>query len=555
MKNKSIIFLLASATLWGCSNTSSVESITSVENSSETTTSETVISSSEEIISSEESSSVLFSSFAGEYVTDYVLDAERKYTGYMVDGKPEGQGVLTWIYTNCVYTGEFKNGLYHGQGLFEWRNDGNQFQGEFRNNEPYYGKFTYENTMNYTGYMSNWTFHGQGRFDWNTYYPNGSIKTTGWLYEGEFKNGTMAGCVGKLTFDQTDSLEGFVWFEGLMDGFPSFKKNANGRGKVRYGDKSTYVGDLLIDASGTPLRVGKGEQEFTKCYLDGINVGGPSGTRVIKYRGQFDARESGWFFGNGIFFVGGNDLVMTGYLEGNWASYVREGEWVGTFDKSEELEQAEMNLTRFEYRPSEASVLDYLNQYATKTSTDVLFMGDSYMDMWQTKWGVAGDYNYEELTKSMDCMNVAIGGTTTGQWNSTFFNRLTASVTTANKVVVHLGLNDCHIGLQEHTAEEDIVTLVGLIKAKYSAATIYLITPEPSVAFISSWAAKDKYLVQFIRNYCAQTANVECIDTAALFFTGDDAAPANPAYYINDNLHLNEAGYQIWTGAILDAIA
>ena len=46
-----------------------------------------------------------------EQVTDYMLDEERKYTGTLVDGKPEGEGTLEWVLTNCAYTGEFSNGV------------------------------------------------------------------------------------------------------------------------------------------------------------------------------------------------------------------------------------------------------------------------------------------------------------------------------------------------------------------------------------------------------------------------------------------------------------
>ena len=66
-----------------------------------------------------------------EHVVDYQLDDERMYTGEMVDGLPHGQGVLTWIYTNCIYTGEFKKGLYDGEGLFEWLSNGDKLEGTF----------------------------------------------------------------------------------------------------------------------------------------------------------------------------------------------------------------------------------------------------------------------------------------------------------------------------------------------------------------------------------------------------------------------------------------
>ena len=72
----------------------------------------------------ESSSSSISTSDTIEQVVDYMLDDERKYTGQLVNGLPEGEGILTWVKTNCVYTGEFKAGAYHGEGLFEWKNNG-----------------------------------------------------------------------------------------------------------------------------------------------------------------------------------------------------------------------------------------------------------------------------------------------------------------------------------------------------------------------------------------------------------------------------------------------
>jgi len=71
-----------------------------------------------------------------EQVTDYMLDEERRYTGTLVDGKPEGEGKLEWVLTNCVYTGEFSNGVYEGKGVFEWNSTGDKLEGHSVLNSP-----------------------------------------------------------------------------------------------------------------------------------------------------------------------------------------------------------------------------------------------------------------------------------------------------------------------------------------------------------------------------------------------------------------------------------
>ena len=144
-----------------------------------------------------------------EQVTDYMLDEERKYTGTLVDGKPEGEGTLEWILTNCVYTGEFSDGVYEGEGVFEWHDTGDRLEGTFSNGAPITGKYTYANTMSYEGeFNMEWQFEGEGIFDWNTYNADGSVKAYGWKYEGEFRNGSPEGCRGKVTFNQEGKGEG-----------------------------------------------------------------------------------------------------------------------------------------------------------------------------------------------------------------------------------------------------------------------------------------------------------------------------------------------------------
>ena len=198
-----------------------------------------------------------------EQVTDYMLDEERRYTGTLVDGKPEGEGKLEWVLTNCVYTGEFSNGVYEGKGVFEWNSTGDKLEGIFSCGTPITGKYTYANTMSYEGeFNTEWKFEGEGIFDWNTYNADGSVKAYGWKYEGEFKNGSPEGCRGKVTFNQEGKGEGVYWFEGEMSGFPEVKKGQQGRGYIVYPDKSTYEGGIYYTSEGEWIRYGEGTQNF-----------------------------------------------------------------------------------------------------------------------------------------------------------------------------------------------------------------------------------------------------------------------------------------------------
>ena len=72
---------------------------------------------------------------------------DRIYVGDIRNGKPNGQGTLTYP-SGDKYIGEFKDGEYHGQGTFTF-NDGAKYVGEFKdgivwNGEVYNGNIKYK---------------------------------------------------------------------------------------------------------------------------------------------------------------------------------------------------------------------------------------------------------------------------------------------------------------------------------------------------------------------------------------------------------------------------
>jgi hypothetical protein len=115
----------------------------------------------------------------------------NKYVGEWKDGKPHGQGTLTYPNGN-KYVGELKDGKYHGQGTVTTK-DGQKYVGELKEG----------------------SYHGQGNFT----FANGD------KYVGEFKNHNLEGR-GKITY-----ADGRIYV-GEFDGLPNGKGkeiSANGR--------------------------------------------------------------------------------------------------------------------------------------------------------------------------------------------------------------------------------------------------------------------------------------------------------------------------------------
>lgn len=94
---------------------------------------------------------------------------EGTWTGGIKDGKPEGEGTLTYPSDDPdgrqVYIGEMHNGKRHGQGVLRYRN-GNSFEGEFRWNQLHNGTFlNLSDDLAFTGLFSlNEPLKGEWRF-------------------------------------------------------------------------------------------------------------------------------------------------------------------------------------------------------------------------------------------------------------------------------------------------------------------------------------------------------------------------------------------------------
>jgi hypothetical protein len=113
---------------------------------------------------------------------------EGNYTGDLKDGKPHGQGTITYANGN-KYAGEWRNGLRNGQGTCIWPG-GTKYVGEFRDgHENGQGTRTWPSGRKYVGEFQDGYPHG-----WGT-------ETSPYLtYVGEWRDGQEHGTRGTTTF-------------------------------------------------------------------------------------------------------------------------------------------------------------------------------------------------------------------------------------------------------------------------------------------------------------------------------------------------------------------
>jgi len=112
-------------------------------------------------------------------------DQNGKYTGMLVFGLPQGDGVFSSVRPSdgveWVYTGSFENGTLNGEGVVNW-SSGSFYFGEFKDGARHgQGTYIWPNGDVYDGTFQNGVIHGQGTYTWQ----NGNI------FEGEIKDGQL----------------------------------------------------------------------------------------------------------------------------------------------------------------------------------------------------------------------------------------------------------------------------------------------------------------------------------------------------------------------------
>lgn len=89
------------------------------------------------------------------------------------------------------------------------------------------------------------------------------------------------------------------------------------------------------------------------------------------------------------------------------------------------------------------------------------------------------------------------------------------------------------------------------IHARLPDARIYLLTVKPSVARVASWQVASE-LNQRYRALAASDERIHLIDVATPFLDANGKVMTD--IFVDDNLHLNEKGYDIWASTIREVL-
>ena len=117
-------------------------------------------------------------------------------------------------------------------------------------------------------------------------------------------------------------------------------------------------------------------------------------------------------------------------------------------------------------------------------------------------------------------------------------------------IVIFIGTNNL-TGKPTDSKAEEVLELANYIKkkirAKYPKTPVFWIAITPTNARIKAWPEVQKTNL-LVKKMCERSANFHFIDTDYAYLD-ENGKPINNLF-INDQIHLNDAGYAIWTKII-----
>lgn len=168
----------------------------------------------------------------------------------------------------------------------------------------------------------------------------------------------------------------------------------------------------------------------------------------------------------------------------------------------------------------------------------ILFIGSSSIRLWDLK------KSFPELP----VINRGFGGSHLSD-SVAFLERIVLPYA-PRSVLLYAGDNDLNDGKSPERVLSDFKEFVGRIGQKLPETHIFFIAikPSPSRAHL---LPQVKRANELIAEYAGQQRRVEFIDIESPMLR--DGQP-RPELFVKDQLHLNEQGYELWTGLVREAL-
>jgi lysophospholipase L1-like esterase len=175
----------------------------------------------------------------------------------------------------------------------------------------------------------------------------------------------------------------------------------------------------------------------------------------------------------------------------------------------------------------------------TFPSDSVLFVGSSSIRMWPTR----------ECFEGFAVINRGFGGSQISEVN--YFAERIVLRYEPKVIVFYAGDNDIAAGKSARQVFDDYKSFTGLVQQKLSRTRIIYIGIKPSLSRWSLWPVMNEANAM-IRDFSDKDGRLFYFDSATPLLDGD--GKPNPAFFLKDQLHLNDKGYEVWTKLIRPVI-
>ncbi|MDR1794932.1 MAG: GDSL-type esterase/lipase family protein [Erysipelotrichaceae bacterium] len=169
--------------------------------------------------------------------------------------------------------------------------------------------------------------------------------------------------------------------------------------------------------------------------------------------------------------------------------------------------------------------------------TDVLCIGSSSMFFWST---------FEQDLEPNSAVNVGIPGAVIGDWIPEVDSLVVPFK--PEIILIYLGANDLHKDNPDVVLSlKEMETLVTLLHEKVPGAKLYALTVYSTTAASDHFKDDDQFN-SGLKSLAEKYSYLEIIDVASAL--RDSPTKPKEGIFKSDNVHLNSAGYKIWSAEV-----
>jgi lysophospholipase L1-like esterase len=174
----------------------------------------------------------------------------------------------------------------------------------------------------------------------------------------------------------------------------------------------------------------------------------------------------------------------------------------------------------------------------------ILFVGSSSIRLWQTA----------EAFPKAPVINRGFGGSTIADVNH-YFDRVVAKYK-PRAIILYAGDNDIAAGKSPQDVYDDFQAFMRLVRDRLSPTPIYFISIKPSIARWKMWPEMKKANAM-VQDLASMNGQVKYVDVATPMLrpkVGESESPPSKDLFLDDGLHLNARGYDIWNETLSPVI-